>query len=323
MEPTALVLAGSCANSVPIGEQMAEMLDLPFASVVTKKFPDSEMYVRVPMDNSRRVKTNQGLISIDGKRVIYVQTTAPNQSEHLIELFLTLYVLKSYKAKIDLVTPYLAHSRQDQEFKPGETVSVDAIGLILSEMGVDRLFTVDVHFDRRIGWFSRFEGIKGYNTSAAPSLCSYVKNQLGIREAVLVIPDEGNKPIYDSIKNVWGQDVIYLTKKRISEREVYIKGEKIDLKDKNIVIIDDMVSTGTTVLKTVEWLKKMGASKFTLVCTHALYLGNARTKLQEAGISNFVATDTIENPDAVIKIAPTVVDAIKKAPSESILVPSK
>lgn len=329
--PATVVLAGSCQNSGPIGREIAKELDLPFAAVVCRPFPDSELYVRLPVtDDGRSFITDKGLVPVQDSHIYYVQTTAPSQSEHLIEMFLTLHKLSDYAQKVDLVIPYLAHSRQDQEFKKGEAVSVDAIGQILNCFNVNYLFTIDVHFNRSIGLFNRFKTtecpnsndyVKGYNISASPYLAEYIKSKLHIKNALIVIPDEGHKIIMDAIKEVWGNEVIYLTKNRINEREVIIKGEKINLKNKNIIIIDDMISTGTTALKTVEWLKKLGAENFTVACTHALYLEHAYEKLKNAGVKHFVSTDTImpedkNVPKAVVPVAPILVKAIKEVYSD-------
>jgi ribose-phosphate pyrophosphokinase len=318
--PVTIVLSGSCQNSGAIGLHLANLLNLPYAEVESHAFPDSEIYVRLPLDDNYFIKTNRGSISLQDSHIFYIQTTAPNQSQHLIELFLTLHKLNDEKlniSKVDLIVPYLAHSRQDKEFKPGEAISIDAIGQMLRCFNVNYLFTIDVHFNRRVGFYDRFlnengTSVKGYNATAAEALLNYLKNTCNIKEAIVVIPDKGHKPIIDSIKKVYGNNIIKLSKERINEKEVRIKGEKINLEDKNIIIIDDMISTGRTIVVTIKWLKFMGAKNISVASTHFLHLDkvNARENIINSGVKNIVSTDSMENKDAKVHVAPIIAKAI-------------
>jgi len=197
-----VIFAGSGLNSRKIAEDIAKILNVRYSELQTKVFPDSEIYVKVPVED------------VAGKYVLYVQSTAPKkeakgripQSQSLMELFLTLDTFKEKKAKIvDVIVPYFAHARQDKEFQKGEIVSTRTIAKILRNLGVNQLFTVDVHSYRETGPFffghtSNFEGVRGYNITAARSLARYIKDKLKMESPVVIIPDEGHRPIAEKIE---------------------------------------------------------------------------------------------------------------------------
>ena len=308
-----IVFGGSCGNSRDIGREIAERLGLPFCEVLVKTFVDTEMYVRLPVEElEREALRGEELKGVD---VIYVQSTAPAQSQHLIELFLTAWNIKQRKANsLDLVVPYLAHARQDKEFMPGEAISNKVISRIMQSVGVDRLFTVDVHFNRPVGEFL-YEGLKTYNLTAARALAEYVRDKLHIRSPKIVIPDVGQRPIAKYITSILGNDIVFLRKNRQSDTEVsifYNGDSRENLSGRDVVIFDDMVSTGKTIIGAAQQMRKLGATNIVLAVTHTLYVENAREKILEGGITRIVATDTIAKEDSVVSIAPVIAEALKQ-----------
>jgi len=307
-----IVFAGSCGSSKQIGKTVAQILDLPFYEVETKTFPDTEMLVRLPIEKLREKGPPKK--ELKDMNVIYVQSTAPAQSQHLIELFLTVENIKSRGARsLIVVVPYLAHARQDKEFTPGETISNKVIGKIMKRLKVDYLITVDVHFHREVGHYS-YEGIRAYNATAAKALAEYIRDKLGINNPKILIPDEGHKPIIKAVMPILGKDIIFGKKERLGDREVYISfPEDTSVKGKTVAVFDDMISTGTTCIKAAEYLKKMGADRIILAATHALYVdhGKARSRLFNAGIERVVTTNTIPQEDSVVDVGPIIADAIK------------
>jgi len=304
-----IVFGGSCGNSQYIGKTIAQELSIPFYEIETKVFRDTEMLVRLPVEKLDISKPP--MEELEGMDVIYVQSTAPAQSQHLIELFLTVENIKRREAKkLILVVPYLAHARQDKEFVRGEAISNQVIGKIMKNLGVDYLLTVDVHFNREVGEYI-YEGINAYNVTAAGALARYIRDELGIISPKIIIPDYGHKPIAEFITPILGDDITFGRKVRKGESKVTIVfPEKEDLKGRTVVIFDDMISTGTTSVATAENLKRSNASKIVLAVTHTLYMNNARDKLLRAGIDKIVATDTIPKEDSIISVAPIIADAI-------------
>ncbi|MHA1852056.1 MAG: ribose-phosphate diphosphokinase [Candidatus Heimdallarchaeaceae archaeon] len=317
------IFAGSGLNSRQIAQNIAGIMGLPYIELSTRVFPDSEILVRIPVEK----------VDVKEKHIIYVQSTAPKwetkrttqsmwipQSQSLMELFLTLDTIKEKKAKtIDVVIPYLAHARQDKEFRKGEVVSTRAIAKILKCLGADRIFTVDIHAHRETGWFffgqtKDFPGVKAYNITAARALAEYVRDNLKIQSPIVIIPDEGHRPIAEKIKDILEpEDVVFLYKKRLSPTEVkLLHVKKIDLKGKNVVIFDDMISTGRTIAKAAMFAKKNGAKNVVVAVTHTLYIKDARSTLLKAGVDRIVATDTVPSEDSVVPIAPIIAKALRE-----------
>jgi len=314
-----VVFAGSGLNSTKIAKDVAKRLTIRYSNLEAYTFPDSEIYVRVPVKD------------VTGKHIVYVQSTAPKeqkqkdreripQSQSLMELFLTLDAFKEKKAKmVDIIVPYFAHARQDKEFNTGEIISTRTIAKMLKGLGVNRLFTVDIHAHRetgayQFGHWENFRGVEAYNITAARALAHYIKNDLGIQSPIVIIPDEGHRPIAEKIKDILTpEDVIFLYKERISAKLVRFKRTKtVNLKEKDVVIFDDMISTGTTLINAAEFAVEKGARNVVVAVTHTLYLNEARKRLLEAGVNRIVATDTIPSEDSRVPIAPIIAESLKE-----------
>jgi len=307
-----VILAGSGLNSTKIAKGIAKRLAIRYSNLEASTFPDSEIYVRIPVKD------------VTGKHIIYVQSTAAShafpQSQSLMELFLTLDTFKEKKAKmVDIIVPYLAHARQDQEFNTGEIISTRTIAKMLKGLGINRLFTVDVHAHRETGAYQfgrwkNFLGVEAYNITAARALARYIKNDLGIQSPIVIIPDEGHRPIAEKIKDILTPEtVIFLYKRRISAKLVRFKRvETLNLKGKDVVIFDDMISTGTTVINASKFAMEKGARNVVVAVTHALYINDARKRLLKTGVSEIVATDTIPSKDSRVPIAPIIAGSLKE-----------
>ncbi len=303
-----VVVGGSADNSLEVASGIARALGLNDPIKVNRNnFADKDPYVRIPTDSGLR---------LEGAHVIYVQTTAPGKSDHLVELLLTVDALRQQKVDyLDLVVPYLANARQDKVFQPGEAVSARAIVKAVMAQGVDRLWTLDVHFWRDVGdidftmlgWGPplSLEGLQMVNLTAAEDLAEYVRNKLGIHKPVVAIPDKGQRPIrvrLEKFFNLVDNDMVLFDKKRVGY-DVSLSlasGTSLpDLTKRDVVIFDDVMSTGTTIAKVASWLKGNGAKDVTLACTHVIDTTHdgksTRDRLLEAGVSRIVATDSIRN----------------------------
>ena len=294
-----IVFGGTCSNSAKIAEELTRVLDADLGKLEVRRFPDEEIYVRV-------------LDDVKGKHVIYVQSTAPPQDTCLVELFIALDTFRRLKAKrVDVIVPYLAYARQDKEFKRGEAISARTVAKILNAVGVDRLYTLDVHLYRRLGSFSLY-GVKAYNLSAGRALARYVKSNLGIEAPATIIPDRGHTPLANMIRDIVGDHFVFLRKRRKSGWEypkIYEKAA--DLQGKDVIIFDDILGTGGTVLKATQFALAKGARRVVVAVTHALFLNNVRERLREAGVNQVVTTDSILQPESVIPIAPIIAEYLK------------
>jgi len=294
-----IVFGGTCSNSANIAEMLTGALGADLGRLEVRRFPDEETYVRV-------------LDDVKGKHVIYVQSTAPPQDTCLVELFISLDTFRRLKAKrVDVIVPYLAYARQDKEFNKGEAISACTVAKILNAVGVDRLYTLDIHLYRRLGPFSLY-GVKAYNLSAGRALASYVKSNLGTEALTTIIPDRGHTPLADMIRDIVGDHFVFLRKKRKTGWEYpKIYERTADLQGKDVVIFDDILGTGGTILKATQFAVAKGARKVIVAVTHALFISNARDRLREAGVSQIVTTDSILQPESVIPIAPIIAEYLK------------
>jgi ribose-phosphate pyrophosphokinase len=313
-----VVFGGSCGDSSKIGESIAKKLGLPFLKVEVTEFRDTEMLVRLPVEGLDPKGPREA--ELEGYDAIYVQSTAPAQSQHLIELFLTVENIKQRQAKsVTVVVPYLAHARQDKEFKAGEVISKNVIGKVLKSLGVDYLFTIDVHFHREVGQYE-YEQITAYNATATGALAQYIRDKLKINSPKILIPDYGHKPIAEWIVPFLGDDIMFGKKERYGETAVSIVfPENERFKGRPAVIFDDMISSGTTCIAAAKYLKRMKASKIILAVTHTLYINGAREKLLAAGVDKIVATDTIPERDSVVPVGSIIADAMKQARTSPLL----
>lgn len=281
---------------------------------------------------------------LEGAHVIYVQTTAPGKSDHLVELLLTVDALRQEKVDyVDVVVPYLANARQDKVFQPGEAISARAILKAVRAQGVDRLWTIDVHFWRDVGDidFARLQwgpalsldGLQIVNLTAAEDLAEYVKNELGIHKPVVAIPDKGQRPIHARLKkffNLVDNDMVLFDKKRVGH-DVSLSlasGRSLpDLSKRDVVIFDDVMSTGKTIAKAASWLKGYGARDVTLACTHVIDTTydekSTRDRLLEAGVSRIVTTDSIRNErpitEHLVPVAPIFARALAQPLQEQLI----
>lgn len=254
--------------------------DLLTPNIEIKKFPDSDLYVRI-------------IPEINEKNVILYHRLYPNQNESLIELFLILKTLKEKKCKITLVSPYLPYCRQDKIWKNGEALSSKYICELLSFGGVKKLITFDCHFLKKEGEFE-YGNLKIKNISLNKKLIEYAKENYFKNEKFQIIsPDDGsNYMVGDKGKSM---------KKTRGEyekgNEAYRKIEKIEMNfevEKNILIIDDMVSGGGTMIKAVENLKKNNVKKIICATTHGFFLKDSLSKL-ESICNGVFCSNTIVN----------------------------
>lgn len=264
-----------------IAEKLADILNLKLINVISKRFPDNELYVRLNDD-------------VKEKEVIIVQTTYPDPN--IIELFLLQNAAEEAGAKsITVVIPYYGYARQDTKFKKGEPISAKALASLIS-LNADKVITVDPHKEHIIDFFQT----SAYSCSAVPELAEYLKNK---RIDMVLAPDKGALKRAKKASEIINCDFDYMQKNRIDGETVEIKPKNLDVKNKNAAIIDDIISTGGTMAKSIKELKKQGAKKVYVACTHGLFAGDAVKKLATAGCNEIISTDTIESDFSKVSIA--------------------
>ncbi len=277
-----VILSGTASNG--IAEGLSKFLKLPLIKVENKILPDGESYVRIPKN-------------LSGKNIVLVQSTYPPQDKHIIELFLLLDAVKSFSPEtIILVIPYLAYARQNQRFNEGEPVSIEAILRIIGTMGVESLVTVEPH---RAESFEAFEG-KTLIIDPIPTLAHSLSKEA--KKPVVLAPDHGAIQRAEELAVILKTDYTYLNKERNRKSgEVTLKkGNKYDFGGRNVIIVDDIISTGGTILNAAKFARKNNAGKISVMAAHLIMAGGCYGKLKKAGIRDIIGSNTIPNSHAKI-----------------------
>ena len=273
-----------------LGMKVAEKLGAEVLPVEHKTFPDGESYVR--FDGSVR-----------GETVAIVQSAYPPQDKHLFELCLMADAAKDLGAeRVVAVVPYMAYARQDKRFMPGEAVSIRTVGKLLKAAGVDKLITVDIHSDEALRNLS--SELEVANLTAIPLLARYMAESKGLSGAFALAPDRGALDLAEEASKVLGGGFGWLYKHRDRRTgEVRVEERRLDISGRTVIIFDDMISTGGTVVAAAELLKKQGAARVYAACTHPLLVRDALKRIMASGCDGVVGTDSVPSSVSVVSIA--------------------
>ncbi len=285
-----MIIGGSASQK--LAAKIAKEMECPLIPIETKRFPDGERYIRI-----------KGKVD---EEVTVVQSTGYPQDENLIELFLILKNLKSIGVKkIKVVIPYFGYGRQERRFKSGEAVSAIIIANLLEAAGADEIFCINLHEDN----IREFFQIPVHNLSAMKPIADHIKETTN--NPVIVAPDKGALGFAKEIAEILGCEYDYLEKTRLSPEVVETKPKNLDVKGKEAVIIDDIISTGGTIVNASKILKEHGATKVVVSCVHPVLVEDALLKIFAADVDDVIATDTLRSDVSLISVAQLVADALK------------
>jgi ribose-phosphate pyrophosphokinase len=303
-----IILNGS--RSTSLGEKIAIALGIKFENVTTRIFPDGETYVRINTD-------------VKGRDTVIVQTMFPNQNDALMEFLLIADTLKDMgTSKIIGVVPYLAYARQDKRFQTGEALSIKTVAKLMKSVGVERLITIDTHYQHvKPGEFDLF-GIPCVNLSAGPLLLEHIKEKVD-PDVMTIGPDLGS---LEMVKYATGKEMILKKEKRCpicgkpaTECKCKIKKKKYEITEieseydftgKNVVILDDIIASGSTMIKAVKKVRSEGARKVIAAATHGLFMKDSLIQLKEL-TDYLVVTDSIFTPVSNVSVANLIVETLK------------
>ncbi|WP_461863986.1 ribose-phosphate diphosphokinase [Thermococcus sp.] len=249
-----------------------------------KKFPDGEKYVRVLGS---------------AEEVTVVQSTFAPQDEHIVELILIADALRERGAeRLRAVVPYFAYSRQDRVTKEGEPVSVRAVMRALGTY-YDELYVFDMHNPETLKFFPG----KAVNLSPARAIADYFVERLG--DGLVLAPDKGARERARAVAERLGLEFSHFEKERISPTEVRMTPVDVDVRGKNVLIVDDIISTGGTMVRAANLLKEMGAGKVFVAATHGVFAEGAIERVSNA-VDELAVTNTIPTPVSRISIVPEI-----------------
>lgn len=275
-------------------QRLAARLNVPLAEVTLHHFPDSESLIRLPPSLPEHV-------------IVCRSLNQPN--DKLIELLLCATTARELGAKrLTLIAPYLSYMRQDIANHPGEAVSQRIIGKMLAGL-FDDVLTVDPHL-HRISSLDQAIPIKNaISLTAADEIGRFLKQTLDY--AVLLGPDSESEQWVANIANKIGFDYAIAHKERFGDKQVKITLPDYDYRNKPVIIIDDVASTGRTIAQAASLLQAAGSKDIYAVVTHALFCNDAEAHILKAGIKAIWSTDSIDHTTSCIKLDALLADAIK------------
>lgn len=293
-----LVVVPGSSNG-PLAYRLAKELKAPLISMEIKKFPDGEKYVRI-------------LDDVSGKRAVVLQSAAIRPDEYLVETLLITDALNDLNAReVILALAYFPYARQDERFNPGEAVSLATVGKLLRAAGVNMLITVDAHRHRVMDFESVFGG-KVVDVSVMPYLARYaLETGLISEEAVVIGPDaeaEGWAKLAADAINAPGY--ASLRKRRISPTEVEVTTSR-PIKVKEVLLVDDIISTGGTIIEATRLLRSLGADKVVVACAHGLFVNDALTRIYKEGVDVVISSDTVPNQTTRVSAAHAIASVLK------------
>ncbi|RLG70856.1 MAG: ribose-phosphate diphosphokinase [Methanobacteriota archaeon] len=281
--------------STELARETAKLLGEELLQTETKRFPDGETYFRF-------------LDDIRGEHVVVIQSTGPPQDNNLLALLLLVHTARDLGAeRVTLVVPYLAYARQDQRFRSGEPVSAKYVAEMIGRSGVSRVYTFEIHKEHILDCF----GVPAFSLSTLPVIHKFLSG-LDMGDLFVVAPDRGAERLAQGLSQLLGTEYGWIEKFRDRESgEITISKHNLDVENKNVIVIDDMISTGGTIAKAARYLLESGAKKVLAICTHLLLVGDAEKRLREAGVEEIIGTNTIPSKFAKISVAPLLAEAIK------------
>lgn len=305
------VLSGS--SSGPLAEALAEALGWEHHPLEVRRFPDSEGYVRVRTPSIPAVRS---------QACVLVANTFPDAG--IVETLLMLEAIRDVRAGdiggaytddpearadpvgpgIILAIPYFGYARQDKRFQQGEPISARAIARVLAHH-CDGLTVLDVHEATAFNDL----GIPVHHASAIPDIGDHLSAR--VRPDMVLSPDKGAIGIAREVAEQIGCEFSYLEKRRIDAHTVEHQAKDLDVDGKVVAIVDDMISTGGTIMRATEALRRQGARAVHAATSHGLFTGGAIERL-ESVVDGLHATDSLPNPRAVISAAPGFARAIQR-----------
>ena len=284
----------ACSHGKHIAKKIADKAKMPYSELETTHFPDSEIKIKFNVD-------------VKKKKVYLVQSFYGNINDCVVEALFAAETARDLGAKkVILIAPYFAYLRQDKRFNPGECISLRTIAKNIDE-DYNKVIICDPHLHRE-KTLKHIFAINSHQITANPLIEKYIEKN--IKNPVIIGPDWESYKWALKVAQRIGCDCAIMEKIRYSARNVKVKlNKKINLNNKNVIFIDDMISTGHTLLEGIKAMKKLGAKKVTCFAVHGIMVENALTKLKKAG-ATVITTNTIPNPAAKIDISQLIVDAL-------------
>ena len=304
------VLSGSSGRELAIA--LAEILKMESVLIESRKFPDGEGYVRVPSESFGIIRSEP---------VILVSNTFPDSGIMRTILMLEAIndirkgdlenlknegeqIMDNVGPGIFLAVPYYGYARQDKRFSPGETVSARVISEILGR-SCDGMVILDLHEPKVLDGSELKIGF----VSSMPEIADVLDKE--VNPDFILSPDKGAIDRASEVAKIGGWEFSYLEKTRIDAHTIEHQAKDLDVNGKVVAIVDDMISTGGTICRASDALRRQGAKAVYAACTHGLFTGGALSKLANH-VDGVYTTDSLRNPRSVVSSAPALARGIKE-----------
>lgn len=299
--PKRIILFSGNANP-KLTQEIADCLGVPLGDAEVSQFSDGEIFVQI-------------YESVRGAHVFVIQPTCPPVSHHLMELLIMIDALKRASAsRITAVIPYYGYARQDRKVQPRVPISARLVADLITAAGAHRVLTMDLHAGQIQGFFN----IPVDHLFAAPVLLKYFQERRW-GDFVVVSPDAGGVERARAFAKRLGTSLAFIDKRREGPNESRVMHVVGEVEGKDLIILDDIIDTASTVTQAVSALLAKGAKRIYVSCTHAVLSGPAIERIDNSAIEEVVVTNTIPLDErrsskklTVLSVAPLLAEAIRR-----------
>lgn len=285
-----------------LAEEIASELEVSLGRVLLQRFPDGEKGVQI-------------LDSVRGRDTFVIQTTALEPDQHLMEMLIMIDALRRASARsIVAVIPYFGYARQDRKDRPRVPITAKLVANLLVEAGATRILTMDLHAGQ----------IQGFFDIPVDNLCAFLKlaselKAFDVKNAVVVTPDIGSVKLARAYASHLGIDFAIVDKHRSTATDVEVTSVIGNVEGKDVLLADDMCSTGGTLVSAANACREKGAKRILSAVTHGLFVGEAVRKVEESPIELVLMSNTIPITDRLdgltcykeVTVAPLFAQAIR------------
>lgn len=272
----------SLNSNKPLAEKVATELGVELGNLKIAHFSDGEIIVNIEE-------------SIRGDHVYVLQSTSYPVSDNLMELLIMIDALRRASAKtVNVVMPYYGYARQDRKARPREPITAKLVANMLQGAGADRVLALDLHAPQIQGFFD----IPVDHLMGAPLLANYfIENNLYGEDVVVVSPDHGGVTRARSLAEFLKAPIAIIDKRRPKANVAEVMSIVGEVEGKICIMIDDMIDTAGTIVQGAQALKDRGAKEVYACCTHAIFSGPAKDRLEDSAIKKVIVTDSILLPE--------------------------
>ncbi len=284
-----------------LSERIVAELDIDLADVHVNAFPDGETFVKI----------NE---NIRGEDVFIVQPTCPPTNHNVMELLIMVDAARRASAeRITAVIPFFGYARQDRKDQPRVPITAKLVANLLTSAGVDRVLTMDLHAPQIQGFFD----IPVDHLYAKPALIGYIRDKVGDPSGLTVVsPDVGGVKMARAYADAIGSDLAIVAKHRVSATKVEAMNVIGDVKDRDVMLVDDMTETAGTLCAAAEILARHGARRVFAGVSHAVLGKLGRERIRDSAIEEVITTDSVPQAGGekvhVCGIAGLLAEAIRR-----------